>query len=162
MIRRNLSERTKGALGIVVRLGGKQSETVLNYVEYCAHQVRDLWLDEGLPPVDRNTVIVLGNEVLIAVCLASPSVLIGAAMRRLLAQPNGTSSPSIGMPAFRVAPARAYPMVIVSVQAGGRRVLAKVKNMDQVCAFTRRPDDNYRLEGTSDHRGDRLIIGASL
>ena len=52
------------------------------------------------------------------------------------------------MLAFGVAPGRAYPMAIVSVQAGGRRVLAKVKDMDQVNAFTRRSDSSRAFSGS--------------
>ena len=86
----------------------------------------------------------------------------GAAMRSLAAQDHKASNPHAGMAAIKLTSAKALSMVIVGVQADGRRVLAKTKHFDRVYAFTRRSDDSYRLEGAPDRRGARLIIGATL
>jgi hypothetical protein len=83
-------------------------------------------------------------------------------MRSILADDHNMPIPRVGMPAVKLTPAKALAMVVVVVQANGRRVLAKATGTQHVYAFTRRPDDSYQLEGASSGRGERLIVGAKL
>lgn len=68
--------------------------------------------------------------------------------------------PAIGMSAVALSGSRIVPAKIIKVQAGGRRVVARVSKT-AVQTYSRRLDGRYWLEGAPAKTSRRLVLGAS-
>ncbi len=68
----------------------------------------------------------------------------------------------IGMAALMLAPSGARRLIVTSVQAGGRRVLARETASQRSYAFTRHADGNYYLGDAQGSSAATLIVGLPL
>ena len=86
-----------------------------------------------------------------------PPVITGPVRKR---PGKSTLEPVAGSIAVVAAPPRYDEVKIVTVQAGGRRIIVGIGNSTRV--YSRRQDGSYRLEGAPDSSSARLIFGKSI
>lgn len=81
-----------------------------------------------------------------------------ASRRSLAAGARKRHVPAVGMTAQLILPGKVSAVTIVSVQAAGRRLLAKANGAGRPQAFTLRADQSYRLAGAPDRSAIRLVL----
>ena len=72
------------------------------------------------------------------------------------------ASARVGMPALMLAPSGARRLTVTSVQACGRRLLARETGSRRCYAFTKHADGNYYLGDAHDNSAATLIVGLPL
>ncbi len=70
--------------------------------------------------------------------------------------------PIAGMAALELAPPRLRRASVVAVKAGGRRVMAQIRDVGRIYTYTLRPDKTYRLEGVTTKNAPRLILDVDV
>ena len=71
-----------------------------------------------------------------------------------------TKAPDIGAAVIEVNRKRKRPAKVVRVQAGGRRILARLQETGRTYAYTRRPDGTFHLEQAPMGSAARLVSPA--